>query len=126
MNARSSTRPKKRLKGPSAKRPTEAGFREIARKFKLLGDPKRLKLIYLLHGGERTVGEVQEGLGCPQPTASRLLAQLQEGGLLARRQEGTTVYYRVADPQVFALCEAVCGTVEREQERASEPLFRES
>ncbi|MCB9555748.1 MAG: helix-turn-helix transcriptional regulator [Deltaproteobacteria bacterium] len=92
---------------------TDAGFRKVAGRFRLLADPARLKVLYLLRQRDQlTVGETAEALGCSQPQASRQLAQLHRAGILRRQQLGNTVRYSVADPSVFELCETVCGGLE--------------
>lgn len=85
----------------------------VAERFRLLGDPARLCLLQLLRSGERGVGEMAEALDTSVPNASKHLKLLAQAGLLARRQEGTSVFYSIADPGVFELCEVVCGSLER-------------
>ena len=80
----------------------------IAKRFRLLGEPLRLRLLHVLESGEHSVGEMSLALGSNQPNVSRHLAALLHGGLLNRRREGTTIYYSIADPAVFQLCELVC------------------
>lgn len=112
--------------GPSrgkARGLTDAGFAEVAEIFKLLADPSRLKVLYALRNGPLSVGEVAEFLDVPQPTASRQLSRLQQGGLLARHRDGPVVYYSVADPSIYALCEEVCGGLERKLRRKPDELF---
>jgi DNA-binding transcriptional ArsR family regulator len=96
---------------------TDVGFQEVALKFKVLSDPMRLKVLYLLRESERSVGEIAEALETSQPNGSRYLARLQRTGIIKRRQEGTTVYYSIADPTVFDLCEVVCGSLVQEAKR---------
>lgn len=98
---------------------TEAGFRAVARKFRLLSDPARLRILFLLQRGRASVGEIAEQLDLSQPTASRHLAKLSDGGILRREPEGPVVFYSVADPSVVSLCEGVCGALNR----PAEPLF---
>lgn len=85
----------------------------VAERFRLLGDAQRLGLLQALRGGERSVGELAELLRTSIPNASKHLKQLCQAGMILRRQEGTTVYYAIADPSVFELCEVVCGGLER-------------
>lgn len=85
----------------------------VAERFRLLGDVQRLGLLQALRAGERGVGELAELLGTSIPNASKHLKQLAQAGLLQRRQEGTSVFYAIADPAVFDLCEVVCGSLER-------------
>ena len=81
-----------------------------ANRFRLLGDPVRLRLLQALEGGEQTVGDLVEVVGGSQPNISRHLLALHEGGLLARRREGNCIYYWIGDPVVLQLCSLVCGT----------------
>jgi DNA-binding transcriptional ArsR family regulator len=85
--------------------------RSVADRFRLLGDPTRLRLIDLLRDGERTVGWLAGELDCTQANASKQLALLADAGLLTRRREGLRCYYAIADDRVFDLCDAVCASV---------------
>jgi DNA-binding transcriptional ArsR family regulator len=58
------------------------------------------------------VSQLAEDIGTSQPNVSKHLRLLIEGGLVARRQERTSVFVRVADPSVFELCRTVCGGLE--------------
>jgi DNA-binding transcriptional ArsR family regulator len=74
----------------------------------------RLRILQLLEDGETGVSALAEAVESTQPNVSKHLKTMQDAGLLARRQEGNTVYYSIADPTVFELCEAVCSS---QQER---------
>ena len=89
----------------------------VANRFKALGDPRRLALLSALQGGERTVSELAERTGRPQPNVSQHLARLSRAGLVEARRDGTRVYYRIADPYVLRICDAVCDSL-AEQPRA--------
>ena len=93
----------------------------IARRFRMLAEPTRIKLLDRLREGEASVNELSEGLGASQQNVSKHLAMLAEAGMLARRKDRNHVYYRIADEGVFALCEQVCGSVQ-EQLRALNAL----
>ena len=84
----------------------------IARRFRSLGDPLRVRLLDLLRDGELSVNVLAEQLGAGQQNVSKHLAVLVDAGTLARRKEGTHVYYRIVDEAVFALCEQVCGSLQ--------------
>ena len=86
----------------------------IARRFRLIGEPMRIRLLDRLRDGEATVGQLSEALSASQQNISKHLAVLADGGILGRRKEGNHVYYRVVDEGVFALCEAVCGSVQQQ------------
>lgn len=84
----------------------------IAARFRLLGEPLRLKLLAALSDGERSVGALVELTGANQPNVSKHLAALSQGGLVSRRKAGTTIYYALADASVLTLCDAVCGGIQ--------------
>jgi len=89
----------------------------VARRFKALGEPQRLRILQTLGTGEKTVGHLVTLLGASQPNVSRHLRALFDIGLVARRRNGTSVTYSISDPMVFRLCELVCNNVV-EQARA--------
>lgn len=72
----------------------------IAKYFRALGDPTRLRLLQALSDGEASVGELVERLNLPQPQVSKHLACLRWCGFVVGRREHRTVYYRVADERV--------------------------
>lgn len=84
----------------------------IARRFRLLAEPMRIRLLDDLRDGEATVGELAEALATSQQNVSKHLGVLAEAGMLGRRKEGNRVYYRIVDESVFALCEQVCGSMQ--------------
>ena len=84
---------------------------QVAARFKVLGEPVRLRILQGLQDGEMSVSEVTEAVESTQPNVSKHLKMLQDAGLAARRQEGNTVYYSIADETVFELCEVVCSSL---------------
>jgi DNA-binding transcriptional ArsR family regulator len=84
----------------------------IARRFRALGDPLRVRMLDQLRDEELSVSVLAERLGAGQQNVSKHLSVLVDAGMLARRKEGTLVYYRIADDGVFALCEQVCGALQ--------------
>jgi DNA-binding transcriptional ArsR family regulator len=76
----------------------------VAKYFRGLGDPSRLRILELLRGGEElSVGELVERLGLPQPKVSNHLACLRWCGFIEARRDGRTVYNRIADSRVAAM-----------------------
>jgi DNA-binding transcriptional ArsR family regulator len=86
----------------------------IARRFRAIGEPMRIKLLDRLRDGEATVGELTDATGASQQNVSKHLALLAEVGIVARRKDGTHVHYRIADEGVFRLCEDVCGSIQEQ------------
>ena len=88
----------------------------VAARFKVLGDPGRLSILAALQHGEKSVSELVEITGRTQPNVSQHVAALARVGFVAARREGNRVFYRVSDPYVVRICEAVCdGMAERVQ-----------
>ena len=91
----------------------EALVELIARRFRVIGEPMRIRLLDHLRGGEATVQELTETVGASQQNIWQHHGVLHDAGTVARRQEGTEVFYRVVDEGVFELCESVCGSLQR-------------
>lgn len=85
----------------------------IAARFRLLGEPLRLKLLAALASGERNVGELVTLTGAGQPNVSKHLSALTQSGLVRRHKVGTSIYYAVADPTVLTLCDVVCTGIQQ-------------
>ena len=84
----------------------------IARRFRAIGEPMRVRLLDRLRDGEAGVNELAEQLGASQQNVSKHLAVLADIGILARRKDGNRVYYRIVDEGVLGLCEQVCGSMQ--------------
>ncbi len=81
----------------------------VAQRFRVIGEPMRIKLLDRLRDGSATVGELVEVLSASQQNVSKHLGVLHQAGIVSRAKEGTSVRYAIADDTVFALCEQVCG-----------------
>ncbi len=86
----------------------------VARRFRVLAEPMRIRLLDHLRDGESTVGELSDALGASQQNVSKHLAVLADAGMLGRRKDGNRVYYRIIDESVFELCEQVCGSAQQQ------------
>lgn len=84
----------------------------VAARFRVLAEPVRLGILQALESaGECSIGELAESLDLSQPNVSKHLKILLEAGLVARRQEGNTVYCSIGDDSVFELCDVVCSSI---------------
>lgn len=86
----------------------------IAQRFRVIGEPMRIRLLDHLRGGESSVHDLTEALGASQQNVSKHLGVLHGAGILTRRKDGTRVLYGIADDSVFALCDTVCGGLQRQ------------
>ncbi len=89
-------------------------FEEVANYFSLLCEPTRLKILYAVCNGERSVGDIVAQVESTQANVSRQLTLLYRAKILARRKEGTLVFYRVDDEKTIDLCKSVCGRIAME------------
>jgi DNA-binding transcriptional ArsR family regulator len=92
----------------------------IARRFRVLADPTRIKLLDLLRQREASVQELTEPTGATQQNVSKHLGLLLGAGIVRRRKVGNYAYYSIADEGVFVLCEDVCGSLAEQVESLRE------
>ncbi len=81
---------------------------QVAEYFSLLSEPMRLRLLNLVSDGEKCVQELVEATQTSQANVSKHLKIMWQAGILSRRSEGTSAYYRVEDEMIFELCNLVC------------------
>ncbi|MCV2371030.1 ArsR/SmtB family transcription factor [Roseateles oligotrophus] len=86
-------------------------FESAAELFALLATPVRLKIISAVCQQEKNVSELLALIATTQPNMSQHLATLYRRGVLAKRREGTQIYYSLQSERVGALCRAVCTQV---------------
>lgn len=80
---------------------TEPDRQRFAAVGRALADPKRLCVLESLAHGELSVSDLSTKVGCQIPNMSQHLAVLRGAGLVATRRDGSTIYYRLADPRVL-------------------------
>jgi DNA-binding transcriptional ArsR family regulator len=98
-----------RMKSPLDREAAEL----ISSRFRALADPTRLRVLDQLRSrNEASVGEIAEALTASQQNVSKHLAALLAEGFVARRKQGTSSIYRIADPAVLDLCDNVCAAIE--------------
>lgn len=96
----------------------------VARRFAVLAEPMRLRLLQALMEGERHVNALAELTEGTQANISRHLQTLAEAGLVSRRKEGLQVFYAIADDSIFKLCDLVCGSLEKQLARKAASFRR--
>ncbi len=105
---------------------TPALLDQLAERFKALGEPARLQLLSALRQREQTVSQLVQSTGLGQANVSKHLQLLCSAGFIARRRAGIFAFYTLADDGVFALCDLMCGRIERShrEQRAALKLAR--
>ena len=91
---------------------TDRAIEFVARRFRLLGEPQRLRLLRELMNGEQSVNDLAERCGTGQANVSKHLGLMRMEGLVDFRREGTKKVYRIDDPVIPVLCRLVCGALE--------------
>ena len=101
-------------------------FESVAELFSVLSTPIRLKIISAVCQGEKNVSELLAEIDTTQPNMSQHLSTLYRSGVLAKRRDGTQMYYRLQSERVATLCRAVCTQVaiELDGEAAVDPADR--
>lgn len=83
-------------------------FTAVARHFGLLSEPTRLKILHAICQEELSVTMIVATTGATQSNVSRHLARMREAGVVSRRREGTTIFYKVTDPEFVEICRNMC------------------
>lgn len=84
---------------------------QIAKRFKILSEPSRLKILHSLFDGEKSVTEIITSTNMLQANVSKQLKILQNNNIVSCRPEGLMRYYKLADHTVKKICNAVCGSI---------------
>ena len=94
-----------------AKSPEDRVFDSVAELFSVLSTPIRLRVISAVCQGEKNVTQLLSEIDTTQPNMSQHLSMLYRSGVLAKRRDGTQMYYRLQSERVATLCRAVCTQV---------------
>ena len=86
----------------------------IAQRFRVIGEPMRIRLLDALRDGPLTINELAGALGASQQNVSKHVGVLAREGVVLRERHGNHVRCSIADDSVFALCELVCGGLRRQ------------
>jgi len=97
-----------RMRGtPAEITPDIREFEQLADRFKLLGEPARLRILSLLCEQERNVQELCEQTGLQQANVSKHLQLLKATGIVTCRREGIFRYYRLIDTALMSVCRSI-------------------
>jgi len=83
-------------------------IQQVSEYFSVLSEPTRLRLLNILGDDEKCVQELVEATDTSQANVSKHLRLMLQAGIVSRRTEGTSAYYRVVDELIFELCDLVC------------------
>ena len=94
----------------------------VAEFFKVLSESSRLQILCALKTGTKNVTEIIELTGLGQANVSKHLKILAQSGIVSRQPKGISVYYEIANPFIFELCELVCNSLAIQIEQQAQPL----
>lgn len=84
----------------------------VARRFRVLGVPSRLRILSALMEGPLGMSELEEATELEQSNLSRQVTELEREGCVVRHRRGRSVEVEIADPTLRDLCHLVCGALE--------------
>ena len=108
--------PPTQIREPLAAPDEDHVFELAAELLRALAAPMRLKIISALCNGEKNVTELLAAIETTQPNMSQHLNTLYQAGVLGRRREGVSIYYRSANEQAVGICRSICVQIAIEQE----------
>jgi DNA-binding transcriptional ArsR family regulator len=94
----------------------------VANYFKVLSEVTRLQVLCCLKPGAKNVTEIIELTGLGQANVSKHLKILTQAGLIKRSPQGVSVFYEIADPLIFNMCELVCEQLAEQLEEQSQQI----
>ncbi len=95
---------------------TDQTFESAADLFRVMSAPMRLKIINSLCDGEKNVSYLLTQVDTTQPNMSQHLNTLYQAGIVGKRRDGVQIFYRIIDPRIVSICEAVCHEIARKQD----------
>ncbi len=94
----------------------------IAQRFRVIGEPMRIRLLDALREGPMTINELAEAVQVSQQNVSKHIGVLAQAGIVGREKDGNSVRCFIADDSVFELCELVCGGLRQQVAELNELL----
>lgn len=90
--------------------------------FKVFSEVSRLQIVCSLRVGAKNVTQIIDSTGLGQANVSKHLKILTQAGIVSRNQQGINVFYEIANPFVFELCDLVCNSLSIQIEQQSKQL----
>jgi DNA-binding transcriptional ArsR family regulator len=104
-------------KDQKIRRLSDRELERVARHFKVLGEPMRLRILQAVCRAPCAVSEIVAAVGATQANVSKHLSLLAAAGILSRKREGQRIYYGLTDPLTIELCQLVHAHARRKSDR---------
>lgn len=92
---------------------TDEELEILARKFKILSEPTRLKILRAIYKKEKNVTDIIKMTDLLQANVSKQLKILVKEGIVSARQDGLKRFYKIIDPTVLSICKKVCKDLKK-------------
>jgi len=92
---------------------TDDKLEQVAARFRILGEPMRLKILKTICRSEKNVQEIVDATGAGQANVSKHLSMMYENGIVERRKDGLNCFYKLADDGIFEICQIASKGVEK-------------
>lgn len=102
--------------------PSTTALAKVADYFKVLSELSRLQVLCALKSGTKNVSEIMALTSLGQANVSKHLKILAQAGIVTRQPKGVSVYYEIADPLIFDLCELVYARLDRYLQEQAQQL----
>ncbi len=94
----------------------------VAEYFKILSQVSRLQVLCSLKSEAKNVTQIIQETGLGQANVSKHLNVLTQAGMVTRKPEGISVFYKITDPVIFEICDLVCGRLAIRLQEQSQQL----
>lgn len=101
---------------------SDAALALIAKRFRALSEPTRLRLLNTLMAGSQNVTELVAATGSSQANTSKHLTVLRDAGMVSSTKDGLKTIYQISDPTVYQLCQLMCERLRDEMEQQAKNL----
>ncbi len=81
----------------------------LARLFKLLSDTNRIRILFAIGKGKKSVSEIMSETTLSQTLVSFHLRPLRESGIVATKRKGPFIYYSISEPVLIDLLISLSG-----------------
>ena len=111
MNVWSGKKERVQVNTPITPQLDKKSIQSVSKIFKIISDPTRISILFLLQQQELSVGSITTSLEMEQSAISHQLRTLKEARLVKARREGKAIFYSLDDPHVVHILEQVLDHV---------------
>ena len=103
------------MKSSSTSPLTNDSIQEVSKIFKMISDPTRLSILFLLQKEELSVGVIAQSLSMEQSAISHQLKTLKTSRLVKSKRVGKNMIYSLDDLHIFSILEQVSTHIKKKE-----------